>query len=96
MTLKPGEPSRELWLRGLHMLLFAFVFGLAEVLLWGVALFRLVVRLLGQEEDARVGAFGSSLSRYVYQIASYLSFSSERKPFPFAPWPNPEGPDPYS
>ena len=96
MVLKQRESSRELWLRGLHMLLFAFAFGAVEVLLWALALFQLVSRLLGYDEDARVGAFAHSLSRYVYEIALYLSFGSERKPFPFAPWPDPEGSDPFS
>jgi hypothetical protein len=32
-------------------------------------------------------SFGRSLSVYIYQIARYVTFNQEERPFPFSPWP---------
>jgi hypothetical protein len=37
--------------------------------------------------NERLSRFGLSLAIYTYQIVSYLTFNTERQPFPFTDWP---------
>jgi hypothetical protein len=80
--------SRATWLRLIFMLVFCVVTSLA--LLVGsfvVALGFLWVLFTG-EVNPELRATGQSFATYIYQIARYLTFNSESKPFPFGgKWP---------
>ena len=89
---KPMEDnlkSRATWLRLIFMLVFCVVTSLA--LLVGsfvVALGFLWVLFTG-EVNPELRATGQSFAPYIYQIARYLTFNSELKPFPFGgKWPS--------
>ena len=81
--------SRATWLRLIFMLIFCVVTCLA--LLVGsfvVALGFLWVLFTG-EVNPELRATGQSFATYIYQIARYLTFNSESKPFPFGgKWPS--------
>ncbi len=82
--------KRHIWVRGLYMLLMVILFHLAEALLWVVAVVQFVLALLRDAPNDRLVTFGRSLSRYVQQIAAFLTFASEAMPFPFSDWPSGE------
>ncbi|MDH3274288.1 MAG: DUF4389 domain-containing protein [Gammaproteobacteria bacterium] len=89
---KPMEDnlkSRATWLRLMFMLIFCVVTSLA--LLVGsfvVALGFLWVLFTGQV-NPELRATGQSFATYIYQIARYLTFNSDTKPFPFGEkWPS--------
>jgi hypothetical protein len=79
--------AREVWIRGLYMLLFAFIYGVADVVVAAVVIIQFAFRLLAGETNPRLLGFGRSLSRYLYQVLLFLTFASEEKPFPFDIWP---------
>jgi hypothetical protein len=79
--------ARDVWIRGLYMLLFAFIYGVADVVVTAVVIIQFVFRLLNGETNPRLLGFGRSLSRYLYQVLLFLTFNSEEKPFPFDVWP---------
>lgn len=81
-----GEP---IGLRIVWMLLFLFVWQLAELLLAGVVLLQLIHRLVYGAPNTGLLAFGDSLSQYLAQIGRFGTFNSEAKPWPFADWPAP-------
>ena len=95
--LPPGEEvkehlkSRSTWLRLAYMVLFAFIFYVSKFVLLAVALLQILAALFTGEPNARLTRFGESLSQYIYQVARFLTFSSEDMPFPFADWPEPQG-----
>ncbi len=81
--------SRTTWLRLVFMLIFCVVTSLA-LLVGGfiVALGFLWVLFTG-EVNPELRAAGQNLATYIYQIARYLTFNSETKPFPFGgSWPS--------
>ena len=53
----------------------------------GVAVFQFVVVLITGKQNGNLTTFGDGLSRFVYQIAKFLTFNTEDKPFPFSEWP---------
>jgi len=75
------------WLRGLFIIIFAVIYSIAEVLLTAVVVFQFLATLFTGETNARLRAFGLSLAAFIYQIASFVTFNSDEKPFPFGPWP---------
>ncbi|MDO6459589.1 DUF4389 domain-containing protein [Granulosicoccaceae sp. 1_MG-2023] len=81
--------TSDVLMRALYMLLFAVIWSVAEMALAAVAVIQLVLCLLTRETNLRLRVFGAALSRYIYQIAQFLTFTSENKPFPFGDWPSP-------
>jgi hypothetical protein len=77
------------WKRGLFMLLFLLIYGVAEILISAVVVLQFFFVLFSGEQNVRLREFGSSLSIFVYQIMSYWTYNSEEKPFPFGGWPDP-------
>jgi hypothetical protein len=47
---------------------------------------QLVFVLLSGEKNENIVNFGRSLSIYEYHILLFLTFSTEKLPFPFSPW----------
>jgi hypothetical protein len=68
------------------MLLFAVVVTIARWLAWAVILMQLVFVLLSGEKNENIVNFGLILSIYEYHILLFLTFSTEKLPFPFSPW----------
>ncbi len=82
----------NLWLRALYMLILAVVFGVCETILYLLAIISLIHRVIKGENNQHIVTFGGSLGRYIQQIANYLTFNTDRTPFPFDTWPGNEKP----
>ncbi len=81
--------SRETWKRGVFLLVFAFVYSLAELLVLALALFQFASVLLTAAPNARLLDFGRQLSAYMYELIQFFTFTRDQRPYPFAPWPTP-------
>lgn len=75
-------------MRAIFMLMFAFIWSVAEMVLGAIAILQLVFTLVTKEPNPNLRTFGGALSEYLYQIARFVSFNSEDKPFPFSAWPS--------
>lgn len=85
--LKRNIRRKEIWIRGFYMLLFTVIYGIAEIVLGAVIVFQFGFVLLTTQRSLRLLNFGASLSRFLYEAFLFLTFNTERKPFPFADWP---------
>ncbi len=79
--------NRSVWLRGLFMLIFIFLMGVAKFVTLVVVVFQFVVLLFSGDTNKNLLQFGKSLSVYQYQIVLYLTYNSEVRPFPIGDWP---------
>ena len=79
--------SRTLWTRFLYMLLFGFIYGLAELVIFAVVLFQLGRALFFGAPNQRLCGFGYELGTFVGQVIRFVTYASEDKPFPFGAWP---------
>lgn len=86
--LKQHMGDRGVWKRLLFMLVFAVLYGVAEVVLSAVVVFQFLSVLFTGSRNGKVLSLGSSLSTYAYQVFRYLTYNSEERPFPFADWPS--------
>ena len=82
---QPQPPSR--WARVLYMILFAVLFKAAEFVMWVVVIFQLAISLATGSPNERLQRFGKQLSTYVGSLWMFLTYNTEKKPFPFSDWP---------
>jgi len=89
MTENSEMPTarRNIWLRGLFMLLMAFAFHVCGTVMCIVTVIQFAMMLLNGTPNVRLVSFGRSLGRYLQQIAHFLTFATEEMPFPFSDWP---------
>ncbi len=80
--------SRSTWLRGLFMLVFIAIYGISRIVVGAVVLLQFLWVLFTGETNQQLKMLGQSLALYTGQIIRYLTYNSERRPFPFEePWP---------
>ena len=75
------------WIRLAHMLVLALAVWLAIGLLWATALVQFLSQLLTGAPIDRLSRFGAALATYISEVALFLTYGSEHKPFPYAPLP---------
>ena len=80
--------DKNTWLRGLYMLLFILIAGVARFVIAVVVLFQFFSVLITGNTNAQLLTLGQNLSTYIYQITLFLTFNSELRPFPFSGWPD--------
>ena len=78
------------WVRGFFMLLFAFIYQLAEMVLVFICIFQFLIKLFSGDVNERLQDFGDDVSRFLFQILQFETFNTEYRPFPFNPWPGHE------
>lgn len=79
--------GRNIWIRGLFMLLMALILHVAGTVLFIIALIQFLIMLINDIPNARLVSFGRSLARYFRQIVNFMTFATEEIPFPFNDWP---------
>jgi hypothetical protein len=86
--------SRTTWLRLVFMIILGVLYGLSRIVLGAVVIIQFFYVLLSGKTNAELKSFGHSLAIYSYQIVEFLTFNSDKKPFPFdAAWPTSLSPD---
>lgn len=81
--LKRNLKAKQTWLRGLFLVLFAVIWSIAEIVLVVVVLIQFfTVLFTGKKNDALL-QFGSKVSDFFYDVARYVTFNQDEKPFPF-------------
>jgi len=87
-NLKEKLLVKEKWIRGLSMLLFVAIKYIISCLIAVISLFQFVSDLLFDQPNGKLLEFSKHLNAYLLQIANFLTFNSNTKPFPFTDWPN--------
>ena len=85
--LKDHLRSGTTWKRGLFILLFAVLYGIAEVVLWAIVLFQFGSQLFTGRTNDKLHEFSRGLTAYFYQILQFFTYRSDVKPYPFSEWP---------
>lgn len=85
--------DRNVWLRGVFMLLFIFLMGIAKFVTLVVVAMQFLHLLLTGKMNKNLLQFGNSLSVYHYHIMLYLTYNSDVQPFPMSSWPENHSPE---
>ncbi|MTI13108.1 DUF4389 domain-containing protein [Sansalvadorimonas verongulae] len=86
-SLKENLLSESLWLRVIYMVLFYFAGHVVIALVLLIAIVQGVLTLITGQPNLNLQEFSLGLNRYLQQVANFLTFNSENKPFPFSDWP---------
>ena len=70
------------------MLLFGFLYSVAEVVMIAVIVFQFLAVLLTCNKNDRLLDLGGEISAYIYQALRYLTYNSEQRPYPFSDLPS--------
>lgn len=81
----PGTaPGGSVWRRGLMMLIFAILIGLAQTILQALTLLQFLLMLLDKgRPNARIAEFGQSLGGWLAKAAAFQTARTETRPWPF-------------
>lgn len=74
--------------RGLFMLLYVFLMGVAKFVILVLVALQFLTVLLTDKRNENLLQLGKTLSSYQYQILLFLTYNSEFKPFPIGEWPD--------
>jgi hypothetical protein len=85
--LKKNVKDKDTWLRFLYLVVFGVAFYLSILLTFAASVFQFLAKLFNGAAFVGVAEFGENLANYQQQVTRYLTFSSDDKPFPFAPFP---------
>jgi len=91
--IKQNMKQQTTWVRGFYIVVFAFIYSIAEIVLAAVVFFQFLTTLFTGERNERLLAFGNNLGTFIYQVIRYLTYNSDDKPFPFDEWPGSEKQD---
>ncbi len=84
----PTTEPRNIWMRGLFMLLFAFLFGVGHIVLNAIAVVQFLGLLITREPNELLARFGASLSNWFSDVARFQTCATDNKPFPSRDWPS--------
>ncbi len=82
-----NSKSSNQGLRAIFMLLFWLASRVVVGFIFFLGAFQLICMLLSKGPNDKVMRFGKSLGLYVVQIVDFLTYNSDRKPWPFHDWP---------
>jgi len=85
--LKSNITSSKHWIRLVYMMLFAIFLYVASFVVGVLVMVQFIFALITGSDNRKLRELGRSLTTYIEQILSFLTFNSEIKPFPFADWP---------
>ena len=85
--IKDNIKNPTAWKRFAYMLLFVVALYVVQVILFVLIAFQFLVHLITNQKNKYTQNFGYQLSGYVKQILMYLTYNSEKQPFPFSEWP---------
>ena len=78
------------WKRIFFMVVFAVIVGIVRILLWAIILLQVASALFTGNPNENILNFGSKLSAYLYHILLFLTYNTDKLPFPFSDWENTE------
>lgn len=77
----------EKWSRALYMVVFLIAISIAEILLVSIMAFQFVLVLFTSKKNSNLLPLCKSLSSYIKDLYLYLTYCSDKKPYPFGEWP---------
>lgn len=69
--------------RLLFMLLFLFLFAIAETLMWAIAIGQFIWMVFNKRPNDHMAEFGARLGVWLKRVAMYQSGVTDEKPFPW-------------
>ena len=79
--------GKSAWLRVLFVVLFWIVFHISQFIIAAVAIGQCGFVLITNKPNQYLMQLGDSLGKYVAEILLFVTFNTDKRPFPFAEFP---------
>jgi len=86
--LKENITSSGNWIRLLYMLLFGVMLHIAGLVMWVLSALQFLFALFTGKDNHNLRSLGGSIAVFVHQGLDFVCYNTEKKPFPFAAWPD--------
>lgn len=85
-AIKDNVTNGNQWTRILYMLLFGVILYLVLMVFWAVVVVQAIFALITGHPNSEILKFSGDLVRYLREIAAFLTYNDETKPYPFQAW----------
>jgi Domain of unknown function (DUF4389) len=85
--LKRNVKDKDTWLKFVYLVIFGIAFYLSVLIAFPISIFQFLAKLFSGSAFAGLSDFGENIATYQSQVTRYMTFASDEKPFPFAPFP---------
>ena len=85
--LKKNVKDKDTWLRFIYLVVFGIAFNVVIYITFLTSLFQFLTKLFSGSSSPSMAEFGQNLATYQSQLTLYMTYASDEKPFPFAPFP---------
>jgi hypothetical protein len=79
------------WKAILFVAIFWAIFYVAQVVTFAVVIGQCLFKAFTGNPNPQLTKFGASLTDYIKEILTFVTFNSERRPFPFNDFPSASG-----
>ena len=86
--LKRYVKDKDTWLRFVYLVVFGVAFYLSVLLTFAASILQFLTKLFSGSSFSGLSEFGDNLATYQAEVTRFLTFASDEKPFPFAPFPS--------
>lgn len=84
VSINDNQVPMNAFRRLLFMALFFALFGVVRFALWAVVLFQFIAHLFTGRATQLGVKWGEALSAWIYEMMLFMSYSTDRMPFPFS------------
>lgn len=88
--IKTNLLNADTWLRLLFMLLFGAILYVVGAVFCILVVLQFLIVLVSGSRNVNLNRLAIMLGSYLLEIVDFLTFATERKPFPFADFPDDE------
>lgn len=82
------ELEKDIWIRVLFAVFFFFIAFIVRMLIIITAVLQIASNFIWKTPNNNLTNFGNLISVYFYEVMQFITYSSDKKPFPFSPWPH--------
>ena len=79
-----NQITTNAFVRLFFMILFFALFGVVRLMVWAVVLFQFLTHLFTGRVNRRALLWGAALSNWINRMMLFMTYNSERMPFPFS------------
>ncbi|MDZ7905574.1 MAG: DUF4389 domain-containing protein [Cypionkella sp.] len=81
-----ASPRKSVWMRGLYMIITAFLIGAAQSVLFLLAAVQFIMLLIdAKKPNAQIADFGETVGKWLLVAAKFQTGKSDDKPWPLGP-----------
>ncbi|BFM12554.1 hypothetical protein R50072_27070 [Simiduia litorea] len=76
--------NKSNWVRLVYMLIYGLALHIAGIIMWLLCTVQFVITMIFGQDNENLRKMAATISDYIHEALAFVSYNSEKKPFPFA------------